>query len=198
MKQPASDSAIDPDRWLSEYGSYLFRFAMSRVSKEAVAEDLVQDTLLAAMKAKDRFAGRSSEKTWLTGILKNKIVDHYRKSGRELFLEDLQATGDQADMFRETNGHWLVSDQSSPREWSDEQARHMDREEFWTQFRKCADRLPDTTRQVFYMRELEGVSGPDICKKLGISSQNFWVIMHRARGSLRKCLEANWFAPQGG
>lgn len=188
--------AIDPNRWLQDYGDYLFRFAISRVRKEALAEDLVQETLLAAMKSKDRFAGRSSERTWLTGILKNKIVDHYRKSSRELLIEDLKSTDDGSEMFKDSDGHWLVSDQTTPREWSTEQARHMDRGEFWTQFQQCADRLPDMTRQVFYMREIEGLTGPEICKKLEITSQNFWVIMHRARNALRKCLETHWFAPQ--
>lgn len=183
----------DPATWVDDYGDYLYRFALSRVSDPALAKDLVQDTLLAGLRSLDRFRGEASVKTWLSGIMKNKVIDHYRKSGREVLLEDLGRADDDAGGFNPLNGHWLVSDQTSPREWHEEQAAHMDRDEFWRVFQACASHLSETARQVFIMRELEGMSGDEICKSLDISSQNFWVIMHRSRASLRRCLEVNWF-----
>ncbi|NIR14014.1 MAG: hypothetical protein GWN86_08695, partial [Desulfobacterales bacterium] len=75
----ATFQTLDPEAWVDQYGDYLYRYAISRIHEPAVAEDLVQETLLAALQGKEGFKGRSSEKTWLTGILKYKIVDYIRK-----------------------------------------------------------------------------------------------------------------------
>ena len=73
----------DPEQWLDQHGDALYAFALLRVQQPAVAEDLVQDTLLAAFSGRERFGGGAQERTWLIGILKHKIIDHLRKSGRE-------------------------------------------------------------------------------------------------------------------
>lgn len=182
---------LDPARWVEAYGDYLYRFALTRVRDTAQAQDLVQETFLAALKGRQNFSGRASERTWLTGILKNKIIDQYRRSGREPLLGDLAARQD-GDF--DEDGHWLIDQPTAPREWNEEQCRQLDRDAFWVKFRECADQLPEQARQVFLLREVDQVPGAEICRRLGISSQNFWVIMHRARGALRRCLEVNWFA----
>lgn len=192
-----STTPLDPARWVDEYADYLYRFALARVRDHEVARDLVQETFLAALKARDRFAGRATERTWLTGILKNKVVDYYRRGKREPLIEDLAARNDtEADAFRD-NGHWNYPGATTPREWEAARVAGMDREEFWRRFRACADKLPEQTRRVFVLREVDGLNGEDICRDLGLSSANFWTIMHRARAALRRCLEENWFAIAG-
>lgn len=185
---------LDPERWVDDYADYLYRFAVARVRHHEVARDLVQETFLGALKARDRYAGRAAERTWLTGILKNKIVDYYRRGRREPLIDDL-APADEAGSaaFRE-NGHWNVPGRATPREWEQARVAGLDSEEFWRRFRACADQLPEQTRQVFVLREVDGVEGEAICRDLGISPANFWTIMHRARAALRRCLEINWFA----
>lgn len=186
--------ALDADRWVDEYADYLYRFAVARVRHHEVARDLVQETFLAALKASAHYAGRASERTWLTGILKNKIVDYYRRGKREPLLGDLvPAEGGESD-FNPEDGHWRYPHEGNPRVWQEEQIARMDRPEFWKRFTACADRLPEQMRRVFVLREVDGWDSADICRELEISSQNYWVIMHRARASLRRCLEATWFA----
>lgn len=183
---------LNPDRWVDEYADYLYRFAVARVRQHEVARDLVQETFLAALKARDRYAGRAAERTWLTGILKNKIVDYYRRGRREPLLGDLLDRQDDGD-FNPEDGHWRYPHEGNPRDWEQEQIARMDRPEFWKRFTACADRLPEQMRRVFVMREVDGWEGDAICRELGISSQNYWTIMHRARQALRRCLEATWF-----
>jgi len=90
----------DPERWVDEYGDYLFKFALVRLRDQTKAEDMVQETFLAALRGGQGFAGRSAEKSWLVGILKNKICDYYRKSSRETFFTDLEFHSDEeSDRF---------------------------------------------------------------------------------------------------
>jgi len=185
---------MNTSEWVDEFGDYLFRYAVARVRNEALAEDLVQETFLAAIRGQERFSGRSSVKTWLTGILKHKIIDHYRKAYREPLISDLSPLDEAQDKQFNEWGHWLMNDVVPPRKWKDEQIENLDRKEFWVYFKKCADELPERIRNVFIMRELDGADSSDICEVLGISSQNYWTIMHRARSALRHCLERTWFA----
>ncbi len=195
-KESQSPDGLDPATWVDDYGDALFRYAQYRVHDAAQAEDLVQDTFLAAIKALDRFGGRASVKTWLTGILKNKIIDHYRKSSRWSNFSDLTTfyDGEASEMFQE-NGHWKEESNKYPSEWRPEQLANLDRKEFWEQFRSCSNQLPEKIKQVFIMREVDGFSSPEICEMVGISRQNLWTILHRARMALRRCLEVHWFAP---
>ncbi len=186
---------MNPASWVDDYGDALYKFALFRVSDPTVAEDLVQDTFLAAFKAKDRFSGRSSVKTWLTGILKNKVIDHYRKKNR---TQSMQATSEffereEADLFS-SDGHWNYDNPNIPSDWKPEQVEKMDRGEFMVHFRSCSENLPEKTRQVFFMRELDGLSTEEICENLDITPQNLWTILHRARMALRQCLEKTFFA----
>lgn len=187
---------IDPSSWVDDYGDALLRYALYRVNDQAQAEDLVQDTFLAAIKSLDRFGGRASVKTWLTGILKNKIIDYYRKKGRTQNFSDLSTFYEREaeEMFRD-DGHWKPDASTHPGDWKPEQIENMDRQEFWEQFHICSDKLPEKIRQVYLLREVDGVSSEEICEMLDITRQNLWTILHRARMALRKCLETHWFAP---
>ena len=167
---------------------------MARVRNRAVAEDLVQDTLLVALKTRDRFSGKSSFRTWLTSILKFKIIDHYRAGTRTKTFTDLSSfyEDQEKEVFKE-NGEWRRPEER-PKPWSEEQSKNLDRQDFWKAFNACADRLPERIRAVFIMREIDQVDSEEICRRMDISRDNFWTIMHRARMALRKCLEGSWFA----
>lgn len=185
--------AIDPSTWIDDYGEALYRFAYYRVSNASLAEDLVSETFLAGIKAKDRFSGKASVKTWLTGILKNKIIDHYRKKDRLRSMAEMATffEKEEAELFSE-DGHWNYDNPGVPRDWSPAQVESLDRSEFMEHFHKCASKLPEKIRQVFIMREVDGISSPEICEALDITPQNLWTILHRARMALRGCLEQNF------
>jgi len=187
-----------PSEWVDEYGDYLFRFALGRVRNEALAQDLVQETFLAGIKAWSRFSARASVRTWLTGILKNKIIDHYRRSGREPLLGDLAAMSDGMERSFDEDGHWLTDRVTAPGHWTEDVVAQADREGFWKAFRACSDKLPEQVRRVFVLREVDGEESDVICRLLKITSQNYWTIMHRARHALRRCLETNYFGVGGG
>jgi RNA polymerase sigma-70 factor (ECF subfamily) len=188
----------DPERWLEEHGDYLFHFALSRLRDPVVAEDLIQDALLAALRSTDRYQGRSSERTWLAGILKHKLLDHFRKSGRETNFTDLAFYSNEEDRAFENPAfpdHWNPA--AAPGEW-DGAGAALDREEFWRVFHECSRKLPERVSRVFLLREVDDLSSDEICAALNISPNNLWVMLHRARMALRQCLEQNWFGAQSG
>ena len=185
---------LDPVHWVENYGDFLYGFALARVRVPAVAQDLVQDAFLAAWTGRAGFGGRSTERTWLTGILKHKIMDHYRKSGRTELLGDLAARGRERGEVFDEDGHWLIDQPAAPRAWEAHRVAALDRDEFWLRFRECADQLPEQTRRAFVLREVDGMDSGEVCRALRLSPNHFWVIMHRAREALRRCLESNWFA----
>ncbi len=204
MQSPSADSSAarlaDPEAWVDEYGDYLFRYALVRLRDESLAEDMVQETFLAALKSDAAFAVRSAPKSWLVGILKNKIVDHYRKASRETPFTDLEFMADeQSDrlipdgLFKDAWIHEL-----GPLEWSPAPGAGLDSEAFWKTFHECSGKLPRKVARVFLLREVDDVSTEEICALLDIKPNHLWVMLHRARMALRACLEANWFArPEG-
>lgn len=183
-----------PEQWLELYGDVLYRFSISRVRDPDIAEDLVQETLLAALKAKDNYAGRASERTWLIGILKHKIIDHFRNSARENTEEfDDSLTNYEDDDFFDRQGSWRINLAA----WS-KPDKSLEQEQFMRVLQQCLDRLPPRMAQLFMLRELEGMESEEICKTLSISTlNNFWVMMSRLRVQLRHCLDLNWFDQQG-
>ena len=189
----------DPERWVDDHGDYLFKFAVARLRDPVKAEDAVQETFLAALKGGKTFQGRSAEKSWLVGILKNKIYDHYRKAGRETTFTDLEFYSDEeSDRFVPdglAQGGWIH--ERGPLEWP-EPGASLDNEAFWKTFRDCAGKLPKNVAAVFTMREVDDVTSKEICALLNISEANLWVMLHRARMALRRCLETHWFGKQVG
>lgn len=186
---------IDPSAWVDEYGDYLFRYAQFRVRDEAVAEDLVQETLLAALQAMKKFEGRGAERTWLTGILKHKIIDHFRKIAKQNQFETIEGEEFEHDELFRHEGEWIghFKRDNGPIEWGTNPAEMLEQGEFWEIFQKCLSPLPPRIASAFTMREVDGVSSEEICKVLEISNNNLWVMLHRARMQLRRCIEVNWF-----
>ena len=160
------------------------RFASLELRNREAAEDAVQETLLAALAAEKSFAGRSNLRTWLTGILKHKIVDALRRSTRERPPEAELSTDDLDALF-DASGHW----REPPQPWP-EQA--LEQKAFIEALQKCLAALPERTGQVFLMREHLGFETGDICKELAITPTHCWVLLYRARMALRQCLEKSW------
>lgn len=181
----------NPERWVDEHGDPLFRYALVRVRRREVAEDLVQETLLSAMRSREKFAGQSSERSWLFGILKHKISDYFRELGRETSFTDLESLSDEFSEKFVPEGYWVHV--KGPKEWKPEADEVLHRAEFWQTMRNCLDKLPERIANVFMLREMEEVESKEICLMLSISESNLWVMLHRARMALRECLEINWF-----
>ena len=185
----------DPNRWVDDHGDCLFRYALVRVRIREIAEDLVQESLLAAVRQIDKFRARSSERSWLCGILKNKICDYFRKLGRETNFTDLEFFSDEhSDRFDNEN-YWIH--ERVPEDWKCEGELAMKCAEFWQALEAALNRLPTRVAQVFIMREMDGVPGWEVCQMLNISETNLWVMLHRARMALREDLELNFFKGKG-
>jgi RNA polymerase sigma-70 factor (ECF subfamily) len=172
----------------------LLRFARLQLRDDSLAEDVVQEAYLAAMAGIERFANRAALKTWVFSILKNKIADAIRGRGRTI---NASALGDEDEAFEQVfdslfkaNGHWAHGNR--PADWGDPHEA-MEQREFWGIFDACLDHLPANTGRVFMMREFLELGIDEICRDLGISSANCYVILHRARHQLRGCLEKTWF-----
>lgn len=191
---PARPGLSDPARWVDLHGDYLFKCAMIRLHDATKAEDVVQETFLAALKGGQNFAGRSTEKSWLVGILKNKISDYYRRARRETSFTDMEFySEEESDRFVADGllkDSWIH--ELGPQDWSHPGAS-LDSKVFWQTFRDCSNKLPKNVAAVFNLREVDGFEGKEICAMLGISESNLWVMLHRARMALRRCMELNWF-----
>ena len=195
---PTTDSRFAE---IEGHRAYLVRYATAQLRDSQLAEEAVQEALLAALEGIGKFDGRSTLRTWLTSILRFKVIDIQRRQvadrarvdiDEERLVEDHESWLD--DMFDET-GHW----KSPPQAWNDPEAS-LEQRRFWEAFEMCLAGLPATASRVFFKREVLGEETPDICASEKITSSNCWVILHRARIALRNCLERNWFghgAPHG-
>lgn len=170
----------------------MFKFARLQLRDDAAAEDAVQEALAAALTNQKTFGNRAQLKTWVIGILKNKIIDiireRARSPGTSIAVDEIPEDA-YDDLFKE-NGHW--QDDSRPSSWGTPEDSFSNRQ-FWQVFEICLTRLPENTARVFMMREMLGFDTEEICKELGISSTNCWVVLHRARMGLRLCLDEKWF-----
>ena len=185
-----SHSLSDPEQWVNQHGDYLFRCALLRVRDSRLAEDIVQETLLAALQGRVRFAGESSERSWLVGILKHKVIDHFRKNSREAPSEDMEHLINEQDQPFNGMGRWK-RDTTGPKEWTEDPGTILERKEFWDVLKRCISELPPRMAHVFSLREFSDLSSEEICKALNITATNLWVMLHRARMHLRRCLEIN-------
>lgn len=196
-KQDAPLSSEDVSRWLDDHGTVLYRYAYVRVRNRELAEDLVQDTLLSAVRAVQNFRADSSVRTWLIGILKNKIIDHLRQARRSAALgivdsdsfdeEVLQRDFNRFGIWNRFLGNWAAN----PEEL-------LEQEQLLGIFRRCLEGLPERTRQAYLLKNFDGQECEDVCNVLGITTSNLWVLLHRARHGLRDCIEKHWELPKGG
>ncbi len=210
----ASVQASEAVAWLAEHGDYLYAFAVQRLGAREAAEDMVQETLLAAMSAAERFEGRSSPRTWLTGILQHKIVDSLRRrqserqargalaaqtggepehpsrtqAGSERTTQAEEALGRFADScFR--RGKW----RQSPSTWKADPQALAEQSEFRAALAKCIDRLPPRPKEALLLVEHQGLSADAASKILGVTATNLGVMTYRARMAMRECLQRTWF-----
>jgi RNA polymerase sigma-70 factor (ECF subfamily) len=184
-----SSPAVDPAAWVDRHGDALFAYALLRVRDRAVAEDLVQECFLAALKARERFTGGATERTWLVGILKHKIVDHFRRTPREDEPPEPAGAEPAEALAFTASGFWKVRYKS----WGRDPRVLAENVEFWAILRRCLSRLPRRWADAFALRELEGFTGEQVCQVLGLTPTNLWARLHRARLGLRHCLDTHWF-----
>jgi len=189
-----TQQGLGPNKWLDCHGDYLYRYALMRVRNAAVAEDVLQQTLRASIHSCERHAGRSSERTWLVGIMKRKVVDHFRRLARTAQFQ-LTTEADEKDCFEESGpwrGHWR--EDQAPLSWSVDAAGLLESSEFWETVDRCLSQLPPQMSIAFTLREIDGLTSTEICEILSITPNNLWVLLHRSRSKLRQLLEANWFS----
>ena len=190
LTKPSASAAPVKAHELEGHRSSLFKYAMLQLRDEAQAEDAVQETMLAAMQGAERFSGNSSVRTWLTGILKHKILDQIRKTSRErtsdVAYDENSSDGFDA-LFDERGAH-----AEKPAEWGNPEAA-LSQKKFFEVLERCMEGLPKNTARVFAMREVMGLDTEEICKETGISATNCGVLLYRARTALRLCLDQRWF-----
>jgi RNA polymerase sigma-70 factor (ECF subfamily) len=187
----STDPAGSPETWLEEHGSALYKYALLRTRDPDRAEDAVQETLLAALDARHRFAGTAAVRTWLIGILKHKLIDLFRREARETPLDDpeerddLEAAPDDARF--DASGHW----RDRPADWGNPEAI-LRNNQFLIALQRCLEGIPERHARLFLLREVMEEDSKDICQDFGISATNLWTLLYRARMSLKQCLEHNW------
>lgn len=177
---------MNPKNWVDNYSDALFRFALLRVRDRAVAEDLVQEAMLGALQSHEQFRGQSTEQTWLIGILRHKIVDHFRRSEREQRSKGSEDRG--LDEFFDQKNLWI----KAPGNWPSGPLSPAEKAELRRVIDLCASKLPQNLAAVFTLRELEKMETPEICKALHLTPTNLWTRVHRMRMMLRMCLEIHW------
>jgi RNA polymerase sigma-70 factor (ECF subfamily) len=188
---------VDP-RTLTALRRDMLRFARLQLRDAGLAEDAVQEAIAGALENAHRYAGQAAFKTWVFGILRNKIVDLLRQGARLVSLsamagdEDEDASADALDALFNASGHWHAH--ARPKAWGDPEAALSNRQ-FWLVFEACLDHLPANVARIFMMREMLGLETKEICAELGITPNNCHVTLHRARAGLRACLEGHWFTP---
>lgn len=178
---------LNPEQWNLSYREYLLRFALQRISDYGSAEDLVQDTFLSGWNARRQFRGDCSEKTWLTGILRNKIIDHYRRNSRRpsVIASDLDGPADESGSVSWMDRQLDLRPVNRPES-------ETDKREFLDELDRAVNSLPEKMGLAYRMREIEGQSTEEITRKLGITKANLWVLIHRAKQALGEQLDANW------
>jgi len=188
-------AATDPSLWVDQYGDCLFRFAQVRLGRPEGAEDIVQETFVAALRNRQSFTGQAAERTWLLGILKNKLADYFRDRERLRPATDVSSpsggsgAGDVLEELFDHKGRWRVQPVPGP----DDPAATLERREFWEAFQSCLARLPARLAAAFALREVDGMSSEEVREILGVSAGNLWVLLHRARLGLARCLDVSWF-----
>jgi RNA polymerase sigma-70 factor (TIGR02943 family) len=187
----ASTSAMNFEQQLVACRGDLLRFARLQLRNDAWAEDVVSETILAALSKPQAFAQRSQLKTWLIGILKHKVIDALRLHGREVSASS--SDDDDTDPLEylgfKADGHFS----QAPADWGNPE-QDLSSRQFLAVMDACVRQLPANQGRLFLMREWLELSSEEICKELDLTATNLYVQLHRARLRLRECLELNWFA----
>lgn len=185
---PSQANRLDPSIWVDEYGDYLFRYANSRLRDANAAEEVVQETFLAGVRYSEQFAGTGSERGWLTGILKRKIIDFVRARNKHGKAEPYEDEHDPSAQLFDAMGNW----KPGAIKWSPGPGEQVQLEELRSVVASCLKTIPKSQADVFVLSVMEEMDSDQICKELNISPQNMWVRMHRARLGLAKCVGSKW------
>lgn len=193
---PAADDSqnvsADPERWVDEYGDYLYRYAWSRLRDETAADEVVQETFLAGIRFQDRFTGEGAERAWLLGILKRKLIDYIRMRNRYDRDGSYEDTSDPSAQLFDQKGNWRTDSFAS-----DTPDGLLESKEIWDVVQNCLQHIPKGQADVFSLSVMEEMDSDQICRELDISPSNLWVRLHRARLGLAKCVGARWFQDEG-
>jgi RNA polymerase sigma-70 factor (ECF subfamily) len=179
---------LDPDRWVDQYGNYLYHFALGRLRSTTDSEMVVEETFLAALNSRDSYLKGSSERSWLISILKHKIIDRIRENYIKNPVTDTQKDEETVSQFFDRRDHF--SKKLTP--WTPDPAELLREKEFWRVFHKCSEKLPKTAGDAFLLREVEKMPSQEVCRVLGVTPPHLWALLYRARLCLRQCLEINW------
>lgn len=189
----ANTKNMDFENWIAECADDLYRRAFLKTGKRQIAEDLVQETYVSAFKALDKFKAESSGRTWLFSILNNKIIDYYRKQASSYVVSNTERLGDAlAEDGFDKNDNWKVNGIEG--RWPEDEENLLDNSDFKVVLEKCLNDLPERWRDVMLFKFRLEKEATEICQELGVSTSNYWQIIHRAKLSLKKCLELKWFA----
>lgn len=179
---------VNPGQWVNKYADYLYAYAVRRIDDAELSRELVQETFLAALENAKNFEGHSSEKTWLTAILKNKIFDVYRS--RSSGLRNVAFSEAYPEFFNQADGHWKV--EYRPKEFPARDEDAIESKDFNHILQLCLKKLPASWHAVFKMKFMDEEDTKAICKELKVTPSNYWVIIHRAKVNLRACLQKHW------
>ncbi len=180
-------SALEPASWVDSHGDTLFRYALSRLRDIESAEEVVQETFVAALRASGQYAGKGSEGAWLLGICKRKVIDHVRRRSRPDAPKGGDLGPDPSEALFDNKGNW----RQDPRVFGSRPEGAIERDEFWQAFRGCLGGLSQRQADAFTLRELDEMGSDEICKELQVSASNLWVLLHRARLRLTKCMKSH-------
>lgn len=191
IAEGAKKHCLMPQYWVEKHADYLYNFALSRLNEDELARDLVQETFLAALEKTEGFRGDCSERTWLTAIIKYKIIDVYRKKSNRFSSKDkLTMPQDEPEYFDPDLNNWKK--EHWPATFGVEDHDPLHNKEFMSVLQRCLTKLPPLWMSVFKLKHLDDEQTETICKELSLTSSNFWVIIHRAKVNLRSCLQKNW------
>jgi RNA polymerase sigma-70 factor (ECF subfamily) len=185
------DKEQELKNWVRKYSDILYSYAINHGFDDDGAKDMVQDTFLSAWQSMDSYHGKASVKNWLFVILKSKISDHFRKAVNKIAIEAVRQEYNE-DAFFDEEGHWR--EEAYPKEWHVNLSDPLESKDFYKVLRSCKNRLKEIQSAVFVMKYVDEKESEDICKDLGITSANYWVLLHRAKVQLRACLEKNWLS----
>ncbi len=181
-----SKELLEPQKWVERYADMMYRYTLVRVKDPETAEELVQSTFFAALKSQNSFAGKSTEKTWLFGILKHKTMDYFRHSKKTISIDP---GSDESSLINfDTAGHMVPK----PGNWNLDPEKVTENNQLAQVLAKCMNGLPEKFHRIFVLKEVDGISSEEICNEFNIKPTNLWVILHRARNQLKLCLESNW------
>ena len=185
----STHSSKDLSSWVEKYTNDLLAYTLTKVSDLEIAQDIVQETFVAAVKALPNFKGNSAPKTWLIGILKRKVADYYRKKNRDMTSNNVEVESiERSETYFLDNGSW----QAGMNEWTPD-LHLLDDKSFNLVFKDCMNNLPENWNYAIRQKFLEGTSSAEICKVLDITPTNYWQIIRRAKLHVKGCLEQKWF-----